>query len=182
MVVVVTIIAVLSAVTFVHLDRVVPAARFQRAAADVVGAARFARATARTTREEVSIHYDLDDESWSVYAMMPQESVDEESADEVIAGPPKRRDLWDAVYTKILEGRLPEGVAFRRVDYGDEGSETRGVAIATFRSTGAVGEHMVTLEMGRETRAVYVPALTGAAFVVADGGTYDEIHNAHRLE
>jgi len=99
--------------------------------------------------------------------------------------PPRRRprQYWSEEELEVLlSGELPEGVRFERLRYGESGYDTSGRVRASVRPSGAAGEHMVVLA-GEETsaRAVYVPALTGAAFVVSEGIDYESIRSARRM-
>ena len=83
----------------------------------------------------------------------------------------------------VYSGSLPGDIRISALYYAESGLALAGTALATFRPQGAVGEHMVVLENESDGAiAVYVPALSGAPFVVEDGSSYAEIRNQRRLQ
>lgn len=185
LVVVVVIIGVLSAVTFVSLDALIPSARMRRAAAEIVSAARFAKTAARVRRVEVFLDYDLETNSYSVSAVPepPEEGDRDDGFDEEEA--PDQAPLWgeDLEPEVILSGHLGKGISIRSLRYGDNSEATGSTTTVSFLPSGAVGEHMVILESDwGATLAVYVPALTGAPFIVEGSSSYEEIRSARRLQ
>ncbi len=159
--VVVLIVGVISGIVFTRIDALIPGERLRGSAAEVVGAVRFARSAARSRRIEVAVEYDIDENRLTVRGFFPPGSQEEDS--EV-----------------ILSRRLAEGIRILEVRYGESAVASRGRVTVSFTPSGSVGEHMVTLASDSATAAVYVPALTGNAFVVEDGETYGSVRAARR--
>ena len=179
---VVVIIGVLSAVAFVSLDALIPSARMRRAAAEIVSAARFAKTAARVRRVEVFLDYDLETNSYSVSAVPEPPEEDDELDDEETQN---QALVWgeDLEPKVILLGHLGKGISFRSLQYGDNSEAAGSIATVSFLPSGAVGEHMVTLESDwGQTISVYVPALTGAPFIVEDSSSYEAIRSSRRLQ
>ena len=171
--VVVAIVGIFTALVFARLDAAIPRQRLRSAASDVVGAARFARTTARLWRSEVLLEYDLDHGTWAVWAVPPPEENPEGEEAETVKYEPE----------VIFSGSLPEDVRIRAVHYSENGQASSGTATASFRPSGAVGEHMVVLESeSAGALAVYVPALVGTPFLVEDDSSYAQIRAQRRLQ
>lgn len=182
LVVVVVIIGILSAVTFVSLDALIPSARMRRAAVEIVSAVRFAKTAARVRRVEVFLDYDLEKNSYSVSAVSEPPDEDDELDDEETRN---QVLVWgeDLEPKVILSGHLGKGISIRSLQYGDNSEAVGSTATVSFLPSGAVGEHMVTLESDwGQAIAIYVPALTGAAFVVEDSSSYEAIRSSRRLQ
>jgi prepilin-type N-terminal cleavage/methylation domain-containing protein len=170
--VVVAIIGIFTALVFARLDAAIPRQRLRSAAADVAGAARFARTTARLWRSEVLLEYDLDHGTWAVSAVPPPGENPEEEAETAKSEP-----------EVIFSGSLPEDIKVRAVYYSESGQASSGTVAASFRPSGAVGEHMVVLESeSAGALAVYVPALLGTPFLVEDDSSYAQIRAQRRLQ
>jgi len=164
---VIIIIAVISAVVFARLDRIIPSQALVSAANQVAGAAALARSEARLKRVDVELVYDIDKGTWAI-----QEPSEIDPVTGIALPAPKT--------VTMASGTLPEGVKIARVYYSESGVASDGIAAPTFRPSGAVSEHMVVLENAEKSAlAVYVPALTGSAFVVTGDASYAEIR-AHR--
>jgi len=175
--VVVLVVAVLSGLVFVRLDVLIPGERLRGAAAEIVAAARLARAAARTRRVEVILEYDLDSAAWSVYGFFPPIMQDDEESDEEETAACEFRAEEPEV---IMSRKLPEGVRLSEVYYGENGVASSGKVEASFTPSGSVGEHMVVLVSDSGTASVFVPALTGDAFVTEKGASYAEIRSRRR--
>ena len=167
---VVVIIGLVAAVTVVRLDVVLPGQRLRAAATALVGAAELARSEARLKQGTVSLEYELDNHRWALIAPGPHEE-DEDERDE------KARSKLEEVFS----GELPKNVEIAHVYYSDTGQASFGVIAADFRASGAVGEHMVVLkDASGATRSVFVPALSGAAFVTEKGVSYAQVRARRR--
>jgi len=163
---VVVIIGLMAAIVVPRLDNFFPGQALASAANEVMAAAANARATARLRRVDVELEYDFDANSIAVQLPAP-------------LGP----EGVPLDEPNVLIGRrLPEGVAMTAVYYGDSAIALTGRTTATFRPTGAVGEHMIVLEnRDGNTLSIFVPALTGAPFVVEKGLTYAELRANRRI-
>lgn len=168
---VVLIMGVVTSLVFVKLDSFLPGQRLRGVAARVIGAAELARSEARLKRTFVSLQYDLDNSTWSI--VIPAPPPEEEDAGQYAE---------NGLETIELE-RLPEGITISKIYYSESGVAVDGSIAADFRPSGAVGEHMVVLEeTPGGTISVYVPALSGAAFVVEKGVSYEQVRSRRRLE
>lgn len=168
--VVVVIVGLVTALVFARIESAIPSGRLRSTAAEIVAAARFARTATRLRRTEVLLEYDLDRDVWAVSTVIVGE--DEEQV------PPG--GLEPEV---LLSGALPRGIRIAAVHYSEDGLAEDGIVTCSMRPSGAVGEHMVVLEDDSGAVAgVFVPALTGAAFLVEDGSTYAGIRETRRLE
>jgi prepilin-type N-terminal cleavage/methylation domain-containing protein len=171
---VIIIISIVSGLVFANLDVLIPGERLRRAASEIVAASRFARTAARMHRVEVTIEYDLDKDRWAVTAVLPVEPEEEGEVEPLLIVEPESEVL--------LFGGTGEDIRIRAVHYGESGIVQGGAVTASFKPGGAVGEHMVVLESeSGSTMAVFVPALTGMAFLVDDGSSYAQIRAERRL-
>ncbi|MHC4713998.1 MAG: pilus assembly FimT family protein [Planctomycetota bacterium] len=171
---VIIIIGIVSGLVFANLDVLIPGERLRRAASEIVAVSRFARTAARMHRVEVTIEYDLDKDLWAVTAVLPVEPEEEWEVEPLLLVEPGPEVLFF--------GGTGEDIRIRAVHYGENGIVQGGAVTASFKPGGAVGEHMVVLESeSGSTIGVFVPALTGMAFLVDDGSTYEQIRAERRL-
>lgn len=178
MAVVVLIVGILSGLVFSRLDALIPGERLRSAAADMVGAARLARAAARARRMEVILEYDLDENAWSVSGFFGEADEELEGAALLVEG----ENIPDEPEV-IFSRKLAEGLNIAEVRYGESGIASTGKVAASFAPSGSVGEHMVLIVSDSGFRAaVFVPALTGSAFLVEDDASYAEIRSRRRQE
>jgi hypothetical protein len=78
---------------------------------------------------------------------------------------------------------LPAGIRIDAIYWGESGVTHMQSQAVDFRPSGAVGEHMVVLkESSGGTISVFVPALSGSAFVVDKGLTYGQVRASRRLK
>lgn len=163
---VVIILGVLAAVVFPRLDASIPKHALRAGANEVIASVAFARSQSRLARVDFDLIYDLDKNSISIVGVKT-----------VYWG-----NLVTAVPDTLMARAMPEGVKIAQVHYGEARVSVNGTATATFRASGAVGEHMVILENREGERlGIFVPALTGAPFTVDDGKSYEEIRSERRL-
>jgi Tfp pilus assembly protein FimT len=177
--VVVMIVAVISAVVFTRIDRVIPGQTLKSAASELVGAVHLARSQARLARTDVDLTYDLDAGTWALTSLAVKQPGGEKG------NAPAERDNVpaEAETVTLLSGGMPKGIKIAEVHYSESGLAYTGQTTATFRPSGAVGEHMVVLEGDDKSRiAVFVPALTGGAFIVEGDASYAQLRAERRLK
>jgi prepilin-type N-terminal cleavage/methylation domain-containing protein len=179
--VVVLLIGIATSVVFMRLDNILPGQRLRSAAVTVIGAADFAKSEARLRQSNVTLTYDLDKQVITVTApplpvVETDENGDEVEPRHVAAVMPEEPEV-------LFSETLPDGVQMKTVYYSESRIAYGGAVGADFRPSGAVGEHMVVLkEASGGTMSVYVPALSGSAFVVDNGVTYGQVRASRRLK
>ena len=173
--VVVLIVGILSGLVFSRLDGLIPGERLRGAASDIVAGARLARAAARSRRMEVVLEYDLDENAWSISGFFDKADEELEGAALLV----ESQNIPDEPEV-ILYHKLPEGLEIAEVRYGESGVASTGKVSASFGPSGSVGEHMVVVYDAGSRTAVFVPALTGSAFLVEDDASYVEIRSRRR--
>jgi prepilin-type N-terminal cleavage/methylation domain-containing protein len=163
---VVIILGVLAAIVFPRLDASIPKHAIRAGANEVFAAVASARSQARLAQLDIDLAYDIDKNEISIVGVKT-----------VYAG-----SFTTSMPDTLMLRKMPDGVKIVEVHYAETKAAVNGTATATFRASGAVGEHMVVLENRDGQRlGVYVPALTGAPFVVDDGRSYEEIRSERRL-
>ena len=166
--VVIVIIGLLAAIVFPRLDFVSPRRTLTTAANLVLAAVADARAEARLKRLDVELVYDFAAGTLSI-----------REPDASAPAPPYGPAPEPVV---LLTAKLPDGVTISRVYQGVNHVGNSGVTIAAFKSSGSGGEHMVVLEnANKDTISIFVPALSGAAFVVEGELSYAEVRSSRRL-
>jgi Tfp pilus assembly protein FimT len=166
--VVILIIGLMAAIVFPRLDFVSPRHTLTTAANFVLAAVADARAEARLKRLDVELVYDF--AAGTVSIQEPDASAPAPSY-----GPAPEPVV-------LLTSKLPEGVTIARIYHGINLADTNGVTTTIFRPSGTVAEHMVVLEdANKRTISIFVPALTGAAFVVEGELPYAEVRSSRRL-
>ena len=163
---VVLVIGVLAAVVFPRLESSMPRHALRAASNEVLAAVALARSQARLKQYDVDLEYDIDKNTVSIMTYYGHQ-------DGVLV----QLTRPDVLMTRVM----PRGAKISEVHYAETRLAVSGTTTATFRSSGAVGEHMVVLanEDG-DTMAIFVPALTGAAFVVEGGQSYAQVRSQRR--
>ena len=168
MVAVVIIIGVLASIVFPHLGGLMPKNALRAAANEVLGMVALARSQARLKQYDIDLTYDIDRNSIRIESFV----VEQDGVATLVEKP-----------ETLMSIRISEGIRIKQVHYGESKVAANGTTTATFRASGAVGEHMVVLENeDRGTVSIFVPALTGAAFVAGEGSSYAEIRSGRRLQ
>jgi len=181
MMVVVLLIGIAMSVVVMRLDNILPGQRLRSAAVTIIGAADLAKSEARLRQSNVTLTYDLDKQVITITAM-PLPPVETDENGDTIEAQPVAAALPEEPETLFSE-TLPEGVQMKALYYSESRIAYSGSVGADFRPSGAVGEHMVLLkENSGGTMSVYVPALSGSAFVVDNGVTYVQMRASRRLK
>ena len=168
MTLVVVIIGVIAALVYPRLDSIMPKQALRAAGSEVAGVVAHARAQARLTRQDIDLLYDIDGNAMVIE----------------VPGPPLDSLGVRRGEPEVLMRRaMPQGVKIARVYYAESMMAQSGGAVATFRPSGTVGEHMVELENTDGDRmSIFVPAMSGSPFVVEEGYTYAQVRAERRYK